>query len=83
MDHVGQNGSETMSRGAGMILIVVGIGAIVVGVLAYTGALSWFGRLPGDIRIEGENSRVFIPFTSMLIVSGILSIALSLLRRFF
>ena len=72
-----------MSRGIGSVLIVLGLGAIVIGALAYVGALNWFGRLPGDIRIEGENSRVFIPITSMLIVSAVLSIGLSLLRRFF
>ena len=71
-----------MSRGVGSVLIAIGLCAIVLGALAYTGALGWFGRLPGDIRIEGENSRVFIPFTSMLIVSAVLSLALSLLRRF-
>lgn len=33
------------------------------------GLVSWFGHLPGDIRVESENSRVFIPITSMLVVS--------------
>ena len=43
--------------------------------------LNWFGRLPGDIRIEGENGNVFIPITSMLILSVLLSVLLSLFRR--
>ncbi|MCQ4306763.1 DUF2905 domain-containing protein, partial [Pseudomonas stutzeri] len=34
--------------------------------------LSWFGRLPGDIRIESERSRTFIPITSMIILSVVL-----------
>jgi hypothetical protein len=59
----------------------VGIVLVIVGVLAWTGALSWFGRLPGDIRISGENTHVYIPITSCLILSLILTIVLSLFRR--
>ena len=54
---------------------------VAVGVLAWTGALSWFGRLPGDIRIERGNTRVYIPLVSMLLVSVVVSIVLSLFRR--
>ncbi|MBU0563318.1 MAG: DUF2905 domain-containing protein, partial [Gammaproteobacteria bacterium] len=43
--------------------------------------LSWFGRLPGDIRIESERSRVFIPITSMVILSVVLTVLINLLRR--
>lgn len=42
------------------------------------GLLSWFGKLPGDIRIESERSRTFIPLTSMIILSMVL---LNLFRR--
>jgi hypothetical protein len=65
----------------GRILIVVGVAAIVIGLLVRTGALGWFGSLPGDIRIESERSRVFIPITSMLLVSVVLSLLASLFRR--
>jgi hypothetical protein len=54
---------------------------VVVGVLAWSGALGWFGRLPGDLRIGSENARVYIPITSMVIVSIILSVLLTLSRR--
>src|SRR5271165_7215376 len=30
---------------------------------------AWFGHLPGDIRIERENVRIYIPVISMLLVS--------------
>jgi uncharacterized membrane protein len=69
------------SRSVGGLIIVLGVVAIVIGVLVATGALSWFGRLPGDIRIENENSRVFIPITSMILVSIVASLLLTLLRR--
>ena len=72
-----------MNRSAGLILIVLGVGVVVVGLLAYTGALSWFGRLPGDIRYESDSVRAYVPIVSMLIVSVVLSLLLYLLRRFF
>jgi hypothetical protein len=71
------------SRQTGLLVIALGAAAVVVGLLIYSGGLSWFGRLPGDIRIEGENTRVFIPITSMLLVSLVLTLLVNLLRRFF
>jgi hypothetical protein len=46
-----------------------------------TGALSWVGRLPGDIRYDGENARVYIPITTMIVVSVAVSGIAYLLRR--
>ncbi len=69
------------SRSLGLLIAGLGAGAVVVGLLVASGALSWFGRLPGDIRIEGTNTRVYIPITSMIIVSVVLTLLLSLLRR--
>jgi hypothetical protein len=43
--------------------------------------LNWFGRLPGDIRIQTGNTRVFIPITSMLIVSVVFTILVNVFRR--
>jgi Zn-dependent protease with chaperone function len=65
----------------GRVLIALGIAAIVVGLLVRFGALGWFGNLPGDIRIETERTRVYIPITSMLLVSIAMSALLSLFRR--
>ncbi len=61
---------------AGLLLLGPGL------VLAYAPWLvSWFGRLPGDIRIEGERGRLFIPVTSMVLVSLVVNVLLALLRR--
>ena len=65
----------------GTLIIVAGIALVVIGVLVSTGALSWFGRLPGDIRYERPNTRVHVPITSMLLVSVVLSLLLAILRR--
>lgn len=44
----------------------------------------WFrlGRLPGDIVIERDNNKVFIPITSMILVSIAISLGFALLRIF-
>jgi hypothetical protein len=41
----------------------------------------WFGRLPGDVRIERESVHIYVPLVSMLIVSAALSLLLYLVRR--
>jgi hypothetical protein len=42
----------------------------------------WFGNLPGDIRIESENTSVFIPITSMIVVSVGLTLLINAVRWF-
>jgi hypothetical protein len=70
---------------ASNILILVGASLLVIGVALryFPGLFSWFGNLPGDIRRETENATVFIPITSMLVVSVVLTVVLNLLTRFF
>lgn len=70
---------------ASNILIVVGASLLAVGVALryFPGLFSWFGNLPGDIRRETENTTVFIPITSMLVVSVVVSVVLSLVGRLF
>jgi membrane protein implicated in regulation of membrane protease activity len=70
-----------MPRSAGIFFIVAGILIALIGVLVSTGTLFWFGHLPGDIRVEKPNARVFIPITSCLIVSIAFSLILYLFRR--
>ena len=71
------------SRSVGGLVVVLGVAVVVVGLLIWTGALSWFGRLPGDVRVERENVRVYVPVVSMLLISVALSVVLYLVRRFF
>lgn len=63
--------------------VVAGIILILVGAILHfaPGILNWFGKLPGDIDIRSEGSRVFIPITSMIIVSIVLTIVLNLFNR--
>ena len=43
--------------------------------------INWFGKLPGDIRIQRENSFVFISITSIIIVSMLMSLIINLFFR--
>lgn len=69
--------------GAGRVLIALGLVLVVLGlVLSYApGLCGWFGHLPGDIRRAGEHGTVFIPITSMLVISIVLSLILNLFFR--
>jgi len=65
----------------GLVLVGLGVALIVFGLLIWSGGLGWFGRLPGDIRIERESVRVYVPLVSMLLVSVVLNLVLYLIRR--
>ena len=68
--------------GVGRLLIVGGVVIAVIGlVLVVAPNIPFLGRLPGDIRIENENTRVFIPLGTMLLVSIVLTIVLNLISR--
>jgi len=67
----------------GKLLVIIGVVLIVIGfIVSYAPWLiSWFGKLPGDIRIQDEQRFVFIPITSMLIISIILTLVINLFFR--
>ncbi|QNF34062.1 DUF2905 domain-containing protein [Adhaeribacter swui] len=69
----------------GKYLVLVGLVIVGFGLLLWlTGnKLSWFGHLPGDIRIEKPNFKFYAPLTSMILVSILLSVVMWLIRRFF
>jgi H+/Cl- antiporter ClcA len=71
------------SSPVGPPLVALGLVLVVVGLVAWAGGLSWFGRLPGDVRVERENVRVYVPLVSMLVVSLLLTGLSWLVRRFF
>jgi len=71
----------TDPRSAGWLVVALGGGAVVVGLLVVSGALNWFGHLPGDIRMGGEQGSLLIPFTSMLLISVVASLIYTLARR--
>jgi len=63
------------------ILITVGIVLVILGLmLAFNFKL---GRLPGDIMIKRENVVIYLPISTMLIISGIITLISFIIRRFF
>ena len=67
----------------GKLLIFAGLALVVIGALLhwFPNLFAWFGRLPGDIRIERESGGFYFPVVSMLIISIVLSILLNLFFR--
>ncbi len=59
-------------------LVVAGIGLVMI----LAPSISWLGRLPGDIRIEGENFRFYFPLVTCLLLSAVLSLLVWLVRLF-
>jgi hypothetical protein len=70
-----------MASSAGPAIMLAGVAIVLVGLAVWSGALGWFGRLPGDIRIERDSVRIYIPLVSMLLVSAALSLLFYLLNR--
>jgi len=64
-------------------LMLAGIALFLIGGGIYLAAKFGIplGRLPGDIRIEGENGSFYFPLTSSILVSVILTIVLNVILR--
>ncbi len=61
---------------------------IVMGIIIVSAGLLWpwlsklpFGRLPGDLVLDKPGLKIFFPITSMLLVSGLISLLMWLLRK--
>ena len=70
-----------MTPEVGRVLLVIGIVLVVVGSLAALGVRLPFGRLPGDIAIEGERGGFYFPIVTMIVVSVVLTVLLNLFLR--
>lgn len=67
----------------GKFLIVAGIVAVIAGLVMQFApqAISWFGKLPGDIRYEKGNVKFFFPITTMILFSVGISLLMKLFGR--
>ena len=70
-----------MSPEAGRVVLVIGVVLVVIGALAALGVRLPFGRLPGDIAIEGERGSFFFPVATMLVISAVLTVVANLFLR--
>ncbi len=69
----------------GKYIIIIGLVLVFTGLIIYFfgNKFSWLGKLPGDIRIVKENTKIFIPITTMIILSLLLTLLINLFRRIF
>lgn len=69
----------------GRTLIVVGIALVVAGglvlLLGRTGVPFGLGRLPGDVLVKRDGFTLYLPLTTSIVVSVVLSAIVWLLRR--
>ncbi|RIK28615.1 MAG: DUF2905 domain-containing protein [Anaerolineae bacterium] len=61
----------------GVVLFLIGGGVYLAAKFGLP-----LGRLPGDIRIEGENGSFYFPLATSILVSVVLTIVLNLISRF-
>jgi hypothetical protein len=66
----------------GRLLVILGVFITVLGaIVLLTPRVPWLGRLPGDIVIHRDDLTIYIPLTTMLLVSVLLSVVLSVIGR--
>jgi len=67
----------------GKALILIGIGIAGLGALLWLGGKGGLplGRLPGDIRIDRENFKLYFPLTTCILISLVLTLVMWLLRK--
>lgn len=65
----------------GKYLIIIGVVLIIAGLLWIAGERLGLGRLPGDIVIERENFRLYLPIASSIVISVALSVIFWLISR--
>ncbi len=63
------------------MIILIGIILVVIGLVWMLAERLGLGRLPGDIVIEREGFRLYIPLMTMLIISIVLSLVMWLINR--
>ena len=67
----------------GRLLMIGGVILFVLGGLVFLAAKFGipFGRLPGDIRIEGKNTTFYFPLASSILISIVLTILVNVIIR--
>lgn len=68
-----------MFLGLGIALVILGGILLLAGNLS--GKVPWLGRLPGDIYVEREGWKLYIPLGTSILISVVLSLLFALFRR--
>lgn len=68
----------------GKSLILIGFSITFIGfILFFSNKFSFFGNLLGDMKFENENFKFYFPFTSMILLSVVLTIVINIFYRLF
>ena len=75
----------------GKVLIGIGVAIVVIGILLVAadripglgGALSWLGKLPGDLSYKRDNVSFYFPIATSIVLSIVLSLVFYILGWFF
>lgn len=69
----------------GRFLLITGLAVAIIGVLLMLGGrfFPWLGNLPGDLRYESDNVKIYFPFATMILISIIATIFLNVIVRIF
>ncbi len=69
----------------GILLMILALIIALVGAVIYFAgsSFSWFGNLPGDLKVERENFTFYFPMATMLVLSIVLNIIIRLILYFF
>jgi len=73
-----------MSELSGMARMFLVIGVLFLllgGVLLLADRVPWIGRLPGDLTYESDNVKVYVPLTTMLLLSLLLTLLFNLFLK--
>ena len=73
-----------MNQQTGKYFIIAGICIVGAGIFIYFfhDYLKWFGKLPGDVRIEKEKYGFYFPIVSMIIISIAVTVIINIVKRF-
>lgn len=71
-----------MNQELAKYIIYIALVLLVIGVTIYLfgDKLTWVGKLPGDIRIEKENTKIYVPITTMILLSIVISILIRIFK---
>ncbi|NQU17521.1 MAG: DUF2905 domain-containing protein [Candidatus Saganbacteria bacterium] len=69
-------------EGLGKLLVYIGIVIVLIGgFFMLLAKLPWIGKLPGDLVVERQGLKIYIPLTTMIIMSIFLTIFFNLILR--
>jgi hypothetical protein len=74
-----------MNQQTGKYLLIAAACIAVAGIIIYFfhDKMNWIGRLPGDVRIERNNFKFYFPFTTMILLSLLLTFIITGVRKLF